>query len=137
MRRTILMGVSTVLLALWAVAGLGCTQGQPVDIQTQNVPSDFSYSTTQDVTVKVTVLDVDGNASGGTQVTVGNSTDELVPGNVLLRGITDSQGKFEQTLRVPARVTDLRIQASIMGVSNREDVPIVNNEASVGFGPQS
>jgi hypothetical protein len=130
------MGLAAAALVAWTLAGLGCTQNQPTDIQTLKVPADFAYSTTQDVTVKVSVADVDGNVSPGTQVTVGQTNEELVPGNVLLRGITDNQGKFEQVVRVPARTTDLRVQASIMGISNRSDVPILNNEASVAFGPQ-
>ncbi len=124
------------VLAFPALVLSGCNQTQTAtDIHSLKVPDTFSYSTTQDVTVKVSVADVDGNPSGGTQVTVGDTDNELVPGNVLLRGITDNQGNFEQVLRVPARVTGLRVQASIMGISNREDVPIANGEASVAFGP--
>jgi hypothetical protein len=69
-------------------------------------------------------------------VTVGGTDDELVPGNVFLRGITDDQGKFEQVVRVPARLTGLRVQASIMGISNRSDVAIQNGGVSADFGPQ-
>ncbi len=136
MHRTRFLGAASAVLALWAVVGLGCTQSQPVDIHKLNVPADFTYSTTRDVTVKVTVADVDGNVSSGTQVTVGGTEDELIPGNVFLRGITDDQGKFEQAVRVPARLASLRVQASIVGISNRSDVAIQNNEVSVDFGPQ-
>ena len=136
MRGRCVMGAAAAVLIAWTLTGLGCTQNQSTDIQTLEVPANFNYSTTQDIAVKVSVEDVEGNASPGTQVTVGGTSDELVPGNIFLRGTTDDQGKFEQTVRVPARLTDLRVQASVMGISNRSDVPIVNHEASVAFGPQ-
>lgn len=136
MRKQCIVGAAVAALLVWTLAGVGCTQSQSTDIQALKVPADFGYSTTQDVTVKVSVADVDGNVSPGTQVTVGSTAEELIPGNVFLRGITDDQGKFEQVVRVPARTTDLRVQASIIGISNRLDVPIQNNEASVAFGPQ-
>ncbi len=136
MRERHVVRTAAAVLILAAMTGAGCTQNQSTDIQSLKVPADFNYSTTQDVTVKVTVADVTGAASPATQVTVGGTADELVPGNIFLRGMTDDQGKFEQSVRIPARLTDLRVQASIMGISNRSDVAIQNNEASVAFGPQ-
>ena len=137
MCRTCLMGAAMAVLAAWTMVGSGCTQSQPTDIQSLTVPADFSYSTTQDVTVTVTVSDVAGVVSPGTEVIVGGTANELVSGNIYARGITDDQGKFEQAVRIPARIAALRVQASIVGITNRIDAAITNNAVSVAFGPES
>ncbi len=131
------MGTAVAVLAVFAVVGLGCPKSQPTDIHQIKVPRGFDYSTTQDVTVKVTVVDFDGNVSPSTEVIVGSTENELVPSNVFVRGVTDDQGQFERVVRVPARLEALRIQASIVGISNLTDASIQNNEVSVSFGPQS
>jgi hypothetical protein len=137
MRKTNFLRAGAAVLAVWALTGLGCTQNPPTDIQSLKIPADFDYSTTQDVTVRVTVSDVAGSVSPGTEVVVGGTGEELVPGNIYTRGITNETGSFEQVVRIPARIAALRVQASIVGITNRADASIENNAVSVAFGPES
>jgi hypothetical protein len=132
-------GIAVAVLAVFALVGLGC---EPTDIHRVKVPEGFDFSTTRDVTVKVTVVDVDGNAGSGTEITVGSTEQELVPGNILARGMTNGQGQFEGVVRIPARYAALRVYATIpgalnRGIPNRTDASILNNEVSVAFGPES
>ena len=135
MWRTGRMAVVGTILAVFALACVGCTP--PTTIDTVKVPEGFDFSTTRDVTVKVSVADGAGQVSGGTEVVVANTEKELATGNFIVRGVTNDRGEFERLVRVPARFDALRVQVSPSGVASGTDVSIVNNEASVAFGPSS
>ena len=129
------MAVAVSVLAFCALACLGCTP--PTTIDTVKVPEGFNFSTTRDITVKVSVADGTGQISAGTEVIVANTEKELAAGNYIIRGVTNDLGEFERLVRVPARFDALHVRVSPSGVASGTDVSIVNNEASVVFGPSS
>ena len=135
MWRTGRMAVLAAVLAVFALASVGCAP--PTTIDTVKVPEGFDFSTTRDVTVKVTVADGTGQVSGGTEVVVANTEKEIAAGDFIVRGVTNDRGEFERLLRVPARFDALRVRVSPSGVASETDVSIVNNEAFVAFGPSS
>ncbi len=130
------MWAAMMVLAVFALTGLGCTAPEhPVPIDQIAVPQGFDFSMTKDVTVKVTVADDTGKILPGSLVTVGNTEEQLVPGNILARGITNDQGLFERVIRVPAHYGALRVQALRSGEGQETDAAISNNEVFVAFGP--
>jgi hypothetical protein len=138
MRRTVRMGAIAALLIGIALVGVGCViPTNPVPIDEVTAPRSFDFSTTKDVTVKVTVVDADGNVTPGSLITVGSTEHELVADYILTRGITNDQGQFEEVVRIPARLNALRVRGLIEGVGYRTDATIKNNEVSVSVGPVS
>ena len=136
------MGTAVAVLAVFAVVGLGCQPpSHPVPIDQVTVPRDFDFSMTKDVTVKVTVFDRSGKVNSGSVVSIGNAEEKLLGDsmgdNVLARGLTDSQGQFEQVVHIPARYSKLRVQALVYGVSHMTKATIQNNEVSVSLGTES
>lgn len=128
------MGFLGAILALFALAAPSCQPAShPTDMASVAVPVGFDFSMTKDVTVRVTVVDGGGNAGPGSLVTVGSTEEELAPGNMLARGITDAQGQFEEVVRVPAQHAALRVQALLDGVAQTTDAPIKKGEASLSF----
>lgn len=135
MRRTVRMGAAVAVLAVFMMTGSGC---RLFDLNDVKVPENFDWmSTGQDVTVKVNVVSADGAAIPNTEVVVAATKEAFETGGVIADGITDEQGLFEVGLRVPARFTELYVQASPAGVTSGKGVSIVNNEVSVSFGQES
>jgi hypothetical protein len=135
MRRSGKMTVTAAVLAVFALTALGCQLPQTVD--QVKVPEGFDFSTTQDITVKVSVADGTGAVAPGAEVIVAGTEDDIAGHNFITRGVTDARGEFEQLVRVPARFETLHIQTSPLGVASGTDASIVNNEVSVAFGPGS
>jgi len=136
------MGVVAAILMVFAVTGLGCEPPtRPMPIEQVKAPKKFDFSMTQDVTVKVTVVDGAGAMLQGALVTVGDAEAEVVgdsmADNVLARGITNDQGQFEGKVCVPARFDALRVQALVDGVAYWAKADIQNNEVSVSFSAES
>ncbi len=138
MRRTGNVWAAAAVLVMFAVSGSGCQPPvHPVPIDQVSVPRGFDFCMTQDVTVKVTVADADGNILPGFLVTVGNTEQEPVSDNILARGITNDRGLFERVVRVPARYNTLRVQAGLSDAARQADVSITNSEVAVSFGPEA
>jgi hypothetical protein len=135
-KRWIRVSVGLVAVLLTTLS-FGCTKNSPTDINSLKVPAGFTYSTMQQVIVTATVRDVTGALHAGTEVMIGDAGTELVKGSLYGRGITDSEGKFERVISVPARLSAVRVQASLLGIANVSDQAITDNKVAVAFGPES
>lgn len=94
------------------------------------VPEDFDYNMNQDITLRIQVLDHNGNPGKHIAVTVTEATsfelsqdEDPVPQpaplqNVISRGQTDAQGYFEQLIRLPGYLREVRVQVSQLGIDN-------------------
>ena len=100
------------------------------------VPDGFDYNMNRDITLRVQVLDHNGNP--GKQVGVQvyqpdnfkpSEADQATPAaaplpDLISRGQTDSQGFFEQQIRLPGHLTHLKVQVSQLGIHNVAELEI-------------
>lgn len=95
-----------------------------------DVPADFDYDMNQDVTLRIQVLDHNGNPGKHIAVTISeplpftlSAVEDPVPqpaplSSVVSRGQTNAQGYFEQTIRLPGHLDKVRVQVSQLGIEN-------------------
>ena len=106
------------------------TPDHPADNLSLDVPADFDYDMNQDVTLRIQVLDHNGNPGKHIAVTISepltfalSPTEDPVPqpaplSSVVSRGQTNAQGYFEQTIRLPGHLNKVRVQVSQLGIEN-------------------
>ena len=101
-----------------------------------SVPDGFDYNMNRDITLRVQVLDHNGNP--GKQVGVQiykpdhfelSDARQAVPAtaplpDLISRGQTDSQGYFEQEVRIPGHLTHIKVQVSQIGIHNVAELEI-------------
>lgn len=106
------------------------TPDHPADNLSLDVPADFDYDMNQDVTLRIQVLDHNGNPGKHIAVTISepltfalSPVEDPVPqpaplSSVVSRGQTNAQGYFEQTIRLPGHLDKVRVQVSQLGIEN-------------------
>lgn len=86
------------------------------------VPEAFNFSTSREVTVAVTVLGPGREPMSGVGVTI---LDDA--GNVINRGMTDSNGVHSGRCTVPVHIAELEVRISLIGLGNTATVPIADD----------
>lgn len=99
-------------------------------IENLNVQQNFDYSSTQDVAVKLSVFNPNTKAYSGVPIAV-FGTDSP---KALLQGVTNTNGVFEQMIRVPAHVKNVNVQVSAIGIDNSASLPIQAGKVIASFG---
>ena len=106
------------------------TTPDPADNLSLDAPADFDYDMNQDVTLRIQVLDHNGNPGKHIAVTISepltfalSPVEDPVPqpaplSSVVSRGQTNAQGYFEQTIRLPGHLDKVRVQVSQLGIEN-------------------
>ena len=117
------------------------TVSQPISDALQ-VPDDFDYDMNQSVTLRIQVLDHNGNPGKHIAVTISEAATadnsgqpppahaaaggkagyqpvSVALANVISRGQTDQFGYFEQQLHLPGHLTRLQVQVSQLGINNQ------------------
>lgn len=86
-------------------------------------PNGFNYQTTRINSVKITLLDANGNVYNNAVVYIMDNSYEL-GGRVLAKGITNTKGEWDTKVEVPLSLSNLVINTSAINIPN--DV-IINN----------
>lgn len=122
-----LLVLMTAFLLLMGCDSDGGENG-PTTMNDLNIPGDFSYRTTNDVELEVSVLTRDDEPVDGIHFAVypGN---EVTSAFLIAQGATVN-GTFSQTITIPTRFDSL----TIVGYMSTVTLPIVNNAASMVFG---
>jgi LruC domain-containing protein len=126
MRYWLLVIVAAMLLMMGCESDDG--ENNPTSMNELNVPSDFSYRTSDDVTLDISVLTRDDQAIDGIHFAVypGN---EVTAASMISQGATVN-GVFAQVLPVPARFDSL----TIVGYMSTVTLPIINDAVTMQFG---
>ncbi|MCF8428884.1 MAG: LruC domain-containing protein [Bacteroidia bacterium] len=96
-----------------------------INIDNLKTPDGFNYQTTRLNSVKVLVLNADGNVYNNAIVYIMDNSFEL-GGRILAKGITNFKGEWETKVEVPLSLASLVINTSAINIPN--DVIINNNE---------
>lgn len=102
------------------------------DILDLKVQKDFDYSSTQDVHVVLSVK----NPNQQPYPNVPVSIFALGQDAPLIQGVTSTEGRFEQELRLPAHYQSLQVQVAALGIRNNASLPIQSGYVEAHFGPQ-
>jgi LruC domain-containing protein len=94
-----------------------------VTIDDLKTPNGFNYQTTRLNSVKILLLDAEGNVYNNAIVYIMDNSFEL-GGRILAKGITDSKGIWETKVEVPLSLSSLVINTSAINIPS--DV-IINN----------
>jgi LruC domain-containing protein len=108
-------------------------QDQNADAITQlNIPSNFNFETTTDVQIDIDVKGISGLPLSGIKVSFHTDHPDF-GGKFLASAFTNSNGKLNTQINVPAYLEDLFIQVHSIGFANQKLEPI-SNYMSLEFG---
>ncbi|AXI99840.1 LruC domain-containing protein [Cyclonatronum proteinivorum] len=102
-----------------------------------NVPSGFTFSSTQEVELNITSRLANGQPVANViyHVYDADPADEDEPGSRLGSFFLDSSGQLNTTITVPTRLESLFITTDFIGVESFAEVPIANRTASYVYQP--
>ncbi|MEY4529866.1 MAG: hypothetical protein RLZZ156_587 [Deinococcota bacterium] len=122
---------------------LACQQTQPQPQPPTTVA--FNYSTTQDVQVKIQAVAAGVKAVSAPiviyqtkrQVDLGDSLQD-VGEKEILRGLTNTNGLFDQKINIPADLNKIYIKVNYIGLSSELiEVPITQGQVSLSLNDQT
>ena len=109
----------------------GCPVENLDDLQ---VADEFSYETTREVTLDITVLTPGGDPFPGVVVMVfDDTTDVPTEASLIHRGLTDESGRYTAVVRLPGHYRALRTIVSAIGIANDAVVSITGSRAQHVF----
>lgn len=108
----------------------------PVDPAGNNasviVPEGFDFSTTKEVTVRVSISDNAGKPLKGVRVRLMDKSPQN-GGTVFFTGTADETGLFESAIRVPSYINEILVNTDYIGLSENVIVPVKNNRVEVTY----
>lgn len=117
----------------------GQSQAKPAEPQPLSVPDGFDYNMNRDISLRIQVLDHNGLPADRVGVQIfqpdnfrPSADDQPSPEaaplpDLISRGQTNSQGYFEQQIRLPGHLRSIRVQVSQLGINNSAELAINTN----------
>jgi LruC domain-containing protein len=107
-----------------------------------DIPDDFDYDTTRQVTFNISTQDLLGKPIATTVFEVYHSFNltaaDPTDGTLVLTGITDAQGKYSGVVDVPSYIKTVLVNLSYVGLPSSAEVEIgTDNSVDVRFAPVS
>jgi len=96
---------------------------------------DFDWRMTQDVTMEIVVVHLDGEPWPDVVVSVYDDASDL-PGlqNLIAEGLTDDAGHWISTAVLPSDQSAVNVVVNIMGAKNWDRIPVADGRVSAEFG---
>ncbi len=118
--------------AILGLALLGsCDKDKPLDSTTEiNSSENFTYSTTQEISVNINLKDHTGKALPGQRVNF--FSPDLK--KQIASGVSDASGDFNSIIRIPTYMSEVRVKVNYLGFENDKLVAVNGNSLSVNFG---
>lgn len=108
-----------------------CSKDSPESSnQEQNVPENFNYATTQEITVDINLKDHNGAPLQGLRVNLYSPDLE----KHIASGVSNSNGDYNSLVRIPTYLDEVRIRINYIGFDNDRTVKISGSNLIADFG---
>lgn len=103
-----------------------------VPLSDRDMPSDFNYSTKQDVDVNIVARNTTGEPLNGVKLTF-FALDEDGSEAELFSGFTNSKGLFQRQVQLSASLEQVILRNSYIGLVNEITLPLLDNRLTLDF----
>jgi uncharacterized lipoprotein YmbA len=105
-------------------------------ISSLQVAADFSYNTSQNVSLAIAVTNPNGHPYQKVYIQVLPPNSGFLPGQpILAEGVTGPDGVYRDLLRLPTTIQKLDLRISSFGLSNQASLPIIYGKIEQKFQP--
>ncbi len=97
------------------------------------ISEDFNWSTSDEVTFKVTLLSNTGSPLQGVKVAL-FTEDPLEEGKLIVSGVTNNSGEYELDYKIPAYYDSIYLQTDYVGIISPGMIAVDNNGFDITLG---